>query len=193
MTARIELVARPGGEGSDRILLDVPALGTWTCALPKGRAVVAGDIVGILRTAGRRTELVVPEGVAGLIVSERPERVHEPVDYGRTLYELEPLSGAGVETTLAGASAQDDVAGLVVRSPQTGRFWRRAAPTDPPLASEGDEVEAGQALGLIEVMKTFTHIQYEAKGNLPARAKIVRFLIEDGGEVTEGDPLAVVE
>lgn len=190
MTERIELVARPADDG-DRIRLEVPALGSWTCALPRGRAVVPGDVVGVLRTAGRRAELVVPAGVAGRIVSERPERVHEPVDWGRTLYELEPLTGAGVELALeAGAT---DVAGLVVRSPQTGRFWRRAAPQDPPLADEGADVEPGRPLGLIEVMKTFTHIHYAATGGLPTHAKIVRFLVDDGGEVEEGDPLVEVE
>ena len=193
MTERIELVARPAGDGSERILLDVPALGTWTCALEKGRAVVAGDVVGVLQTAGRWAELVVPRGVAGLVVSERPERVHEPVDFGRTLYELEPLSGAGATTAFESGDAGSDVAGLVVRSPQTGRFWRRASPQEPALASEGDAVDPGQALGLIEVMKTFTHIHYDADGGLPERAQIVRFLVADGGEVAEGEPLVEVE
>jgi len=193
MIERIELVARPSEDGGERVKLVVPGVGLWTCALSKGRAVVAGDVVGVLDTAGRRAQLVVPAGVAGLVVSERPERVHEPVDWGRTLYELEPLSGAGMETSLAAVVATDDVSGLVVRSPQAGRFWRRASPNDPPLVAEGDTVQPGKALGLIEVMKTFTQIQYEAEGGLPEQGRIVRFVVADGGEVSEGEPLAEVE
>ena len=52
----------------------------------------------------------------------------------------------------------------------------------------GAVVEAGQPIGLIEVMKTFAHVRYGGEG-LPARARIVRVLVEDGAEIGAGDPL----
>ena len=58
-------------------------------------------------------------------------------------------------------------------------------------------ITAGQTIGLIEVMKTFTHLAYtpEDKGGnaLPTRARVVRIVAGDGDEVAEGDPLFEVE
>jgi biotin carboxyl carrier protein len=62
----------------------------------------------------------------------------------------------------------------------------------------------GQAVGLIEVMKTFAQVQYRpdvtgvagatGKGRpLPERARIVRLIAADGAEVARGAPLFEVE
>ena len=59
--------------------------------------------------------------------------------------------------------------------------------------SPGDLVDPGQPVGMIEVMKTFTHVHYETQGNLPARARVLRVVPEDGAEVSEGDPLLEIE
>ena len=45
-------------------------------------------------------------------------------------------------------------------------------------------------------MKTFTHVTYDpeaGKGDLPERARLLRFLADDGQEVADGDGLAEVE
>ena len=55
------------------------------------------------------------------------------------------------------------------------------------------EFEDQQTVGLIEVMKTFTHLAYTADGGLPENARIVRVLVGDGDEVREDDPLLEVE
>ncbi len=186
---RIELLI---ATADDRTLLRSPEVGWFTCALPAGALVGEGAVVGVLSTLGRAHELVVPRGVAGRIVSQRPERVHRPVDWGATLYELAPLdtSAAAVETEERGASA---AGGAVFRAPYSGRFWQRPAPGDPPFVSAGDTISAGQTIGLIEVMKTFTHLAYTAAGELQTGARIVRVLVANGAEVNEGDPLIEVE
>jgi len=48
-------------------------------------------------------------------------------------------------------------------------------------------------VGLIEVMKTFTHVPYHATGGLPARARVVRWIVGESADVSEGDPLLEVE
>jgi len=58
---------------------------------------------------------------------------------------------------------------------------------------EGDEVEIGRAIGLIEVMKTFTLVHYQTRGGLPARARVVRVLAADGAEVAEKTALLELE
>ena len=42
-------------------------------------------------------------------------------------------------------------------------------------------------------MKTFTHLHYDAGSDLPTKARAVRLLVEDGEEVSQGDPLIEVE
>jgi acetyl-CoA carboxylase biotin carboxyl carrier protein len=81
----------------------------------------------------------------------------------------------------------------VFRSPSAGRFWHRASPAEPPLVGEGDELEPGRAIGLIEVMKTFTLVLYAPGGALPTRARVVRVLAADGAEVADGAPLLELE
>ena len=83
-----------------------PEVGVFTGALDRGALLGAGQSAGVILCPGRELELVVPPGVAGRVAGERPERVHEPVGYGTTLYELLPVEGGGV-----GAEAEDAAAG----------------------------------------------------------------------------------
>jgi biotin carboxyl carrier protein len=53
-------------------------------------------------------------------------------------------------------------------------------------------VKTGQAVGLIEVMKTFNPIAYGGLG-LPDEAEIVEVLAADGQEVRAGQALFVVK
>ena len=52
---------------------------------------------------------------------------------------------------------------------------------------------AGSVVGLIEVMKTFTHLHYEAGAGLPERARVVKILVTDGAEVSATDALIELE
>lgn len=69
-------------------------------------------------------------------------------------------------------------------SPLPGTFYRSPAPDQPPYKSEGDTVEAGDVVGLVEVMKSFNEVRAEAGGT------IVRFLVENEEPVMAGQPLA---
>ncbi|KAA3604304.1 MAG: biotin carboxyl carrier domain-containing protein [Planctomycetota bacterium] len=85
------------------------------------------------------------------------------------------------------------VEGLCQCAAQAGRFYRRPEPQAPTYVQEGDEVQAGRTIGLIEVMKTFTPIRYEPGNHLPNPARIVRFFVDDGGDVEEGQALVEVQ
>lgn len=176
----------------ERVQLVCPAVGTFSRAVREGRALVAGECVGVLTTLGASFELLVPDGVAGVVVSQRPERVLEPVDFGAVLYELAPLAANG-EARAAARSSESASGALVFRSPSAGRFWHRSAPGDAAMVQVGDVVESGRALGLIEVMKTFTLVSYATAGGLPAKARVARILVEDGAEVSDRTPLLELE
>jgi len=74
-----------------------------------------------------------------------------------------------------------------VLAPLPGTFYRRSAPDQPLYKAEGDTVAAGDVVGLIEVMKTFTQISAELDGIL------LRFLVEDEDAVMAGQPLYEIE
>jgi biotin carboxyl carrier protein len=178
-------------DGQRRLLS--PGVGLFTGATPPGRVLTPGEEAGQLIVLGRAVTLVVPPGVAGVVRSAAPERVHQPVGWGTVLYELEDL-GAGATLTAEESGVQEPgVTGPVLRAPQTGRFWHRSSPGEPPMVEPGALLSEGAAVGLIEVMKTFTQVPYRATGGLPKRARVVQVLAGDGEDVAEGAPLIEVE
>ncbi len=74
-----------------------------------------------------------------------------------------------------------------IAAPLPGTFYRRPAPEEPPFKNEGDPVAAGEQVGLIEVMKTFTAVLAEEAGH------IRRFLVENEAPVMAGEPLYELE
>lgn len=72
-------------------------------------------------------------------------------------------------------------------SPLPGTFYRRPDPDSAPFKSEGDAVEAGETVGLVEIMKNFQEVGAETGGTL------VEFLVEEEGTVTAGQAIAILE
>jgi len=191
MQDRIELLLRVDGEVT---LLLAPLAGLFTCAIPRGTPLGPGQDAGTVLRLGRAITLVVPPGVSGLVTSPRPERVHAPVSYADVLYELSPLAGLAGQSSPSNEDPAPKADGrLVLRSPQSGRFYHRPSPDEDVLAPPGTALSEGTPVGLVEVMKTFAHVPYRAEGGLPARARVVRLLTADGADVSAGDPLLEVE
>lgn len=184
----LELIAERSG---DAVRLLAPDVGLFTGALDAGAALAPGQRAGTLLRLGRAATLVVPAGVRGIVTTPRPERVHAPVGHRTVLYELAPLAS---ESAPARADEpRPRAGGLALRSPQSGRFYRRPAPDAEPFVAPGAVLDEGAPVGLIEVMKTFSRVLYRADADLPARARVVRFLAEDGADVGQGDGLLEVE
>ena len=74
-----------------------------------------------------------------------------------------------------------------VQTPIPGIFYRRPSPDEDVFASEGDEIDTGATIGLVEIMKNFQPVEAEVAG------KIVEFLVDNEEEVTAGQVLAVVD
>jgi biotin carboxyl carrier protein len=200
---KLELLTARDGE---RVRLSSPDVGWFTEARGTGSMLASGERAGVLIALGRSIELVVPEEVSGVVTSPMPERVHWPVGYGDVLYELAPIEASGARSAdRAGidrrsvrdsssesqGSKRDDA--LVLRSPQSGRFYQRPAPGEPQFVVAGGEIAEGTPVGLIEVMKTFTHVVYRASSSLPPRARLKRFIAGDGADVRQGDVLIEIE
>ena len=74
----------------------------------------------------------------------------------------------------------------LIVAPMVGTFYSAPAPTEPAYVAEGDEVEPGQIVGIIEAMKMMNQIESEVAG------KVVRILVENAQPVEYGQPLIVV-
>ncbi len=76
---------------------------------------------------------------------------------------------------------------FVVESPMVGTFYRAPSPGAEPFVKEGDYVEKGQTLCIIEALKVMNEIESEVSG-------IVRkILVENGQPVEYGQPLFYIE
>ena len=74
-----------------------------------------------------------------------------------------------------------------VRAQMPGTFYRRPDPESDAYVEEGDQVAAGDTVGLIEVMKSFHEVKAEEEGT------IARFLVENEEAVDAGQDLVEME
>jgi acetyl-CoA carboxylase biotin carboxyl carrier protein len=74
-----------------------------------------------------------------------------------------------------------------VLTPIPGVFYRRPDPDSDPFVTEGDAVDAGATIGLVEIMKNFQPVETEGAGTL------VEFLVENEDAVVAGQPVAIVD
>jgi len=72
-------------------------------------------------------------------------------------------------------------------APMVGTFYRAPKPDAPPFVGEGDVVQTGQTVCVLEAMKMFNEIASEVAG------RIVRVLAENGAPVEYGQPLFLVD
>ena len=185
-------IARSESEGGV-FLLRPPTVGLWREAPAVGTLVTPGAPIGALEILGRRVPLHAPADAGGLVTAVHDEaRARSAVDYDTVLLRLDP-EGAGAAVTATGAAGPAaGEGGLVFTSPMSGRFYARPSPDQPPFLSVGDVVEVGQAICLLEVMKTFNRVTFGGPG-LPSRARVAAIVPADGDDIDEGAPILRLE
>jgi acetyl-CoA carboxylase biotin carboxyl carrier protein len=72
-------------------------------------------------------------------------------------------------------------------TPVPGTFYRRPDPDSDPFKTEGDTVEAGETIGLVEIMKNFQAVEAESGGTL------AEFLVDNEDSVMAGQAVAVLD
>ena len=78
----------------------------------------------------------------------------------------------------------DDVVPVV--APMAGIFYRAPSPDAEPYVQEGDHVERGQVVGLIEAMKIFNEVES------PVTGTIIRILVDNEQPVQANQRLLLV-
>ncbi|MHC9085756.1 acetyl-CoA carboxylase biotin carboxyl carrier protein [Luteimonas sp. RIT-PG2_3] len=93
---------------------------------------------------------------------------------GRRPSDAEPAAGNGLPD------------GHVVKSPMVGTYYSSPAPDKPAFVTIGQQVKAGDTLGIIEAMKMFNPIEADISGTLLA-------IVVDSGQPVEFDqPMFVI-
>jgi len=202
--ARERRVLRIEREGA-RWIVRSPLVGRIALLPSRGSYLEAGGAIGTMTVLQREIDLVMPDDARGVVIERMLEGKHPWVEWGQPLLRLAEsldLAGTGaahdgaVGTGAAMASSSGDAdvpAGLLaVRAPTDGLFYRRPGPDSPPYVSEGDAVEPGTTLGLVEVMKCFNPIVYGKDGTSRTPGTIEKIFAADGGEVRGGQVLILV-
>jgi acetyl-CoA carboxylase biotin carboxyl carrier protein len=93
-----------------------------------------------------------------------------------------PMAGAqGAPGPVASSTAKK------VTAPLVGVFYRSSSPDSEPFVKEGDRVEVGQVLCILEAMKLFNEITSDYAGT------VTRIIPENGELVTLGQELFWIE
>ncbi len=116
------------------------------------------------------------------------------VKAGDAVYELvrrQPQSPAafngsavapqGAQTLASSGAAPTNVKRVL--APLTGVFYRQPSPDAEPFVSEGDRVDIGHVLCVLEAMKLFNEIQSDYAGT------VVRVIPGNGELVSQGEEL----
>ena len=84
------------------------------------------------------------------------------------------------------ASTATTIEGHVVKSPMVGTFYSASAPGEQGFVQEGQRVNVGDVLCIIEAMKMMNQIEADKSGTVTA------ILVEDGEAVEFDQPLVTI-
>ncbi|MDK8307153.1 acetyl-CoA carboxylase biotin carboxyl carrier protein [Corynebacterium imitans] len=100
--------------------------------------------------------------------------------------EAAPASEAAPEAAPAPA-AEAPADGVEVKAPMVGTFYAAPKPGADPFVKVGDEVEVGQVLCIVEVMKLMNNIEAKVAGT------VKQILVDNEDAVEHGQPLMIIE
>jgi acetyl-CoA carboxylase biotin carboxyl carrier protein len=95
--------------------------------------------------------------------------------------------GTGGEPTAEAGAQAAPIGRPSVKAPLTGLWYAAPSPGSAPFVTVGQEIVAGQVIGLIEAMKLFNEIKSDLSG------RVVRVAAENGQLVKAKQPLLEVE
>ena len=96
-------------------------------------------------------------------------------------------AGGTATTTLTADTDVTPEGGHAIVAPLVGTFYRSSDPDSPPFVTEGDIVEAGQQVGIVEAMKIMNAVQTEQAG------RVAKILVGDGEMVEYAQQLIILE
>jgi oxaloacetate decarboxylase (Na+ extruding) subunit alpha len=170
------------GDDAEPLLRSVRGRGrrdeSETAGLSQSEAERLREIIRVVQESGIG-EVTIEEGEMRVTVRRGDERGDVPVLTGS-------VPTAPVHEEPEGAiEPRNDV--IRVESPMVGTFYRAPQPGAPAFVEEGDTVETGQTLGILEAMKLMNEVKAESEGI------VRRICVENAAPVQYGDLLFELE
>ncbi|ERS57880.1 MULTISPECIES: acetyl-CoA carboxylase biotin carboxyl carrier protein [unclassified Corynebacterium] len=91
------------------------------------------------------------------------------------------------EEPKASGSGEPSAEGEIVKAPMVGTFYAAPKPGADPFVKVGDEVEVGQVLCIVEVMKLMNNIESKVAGT------VKEILVDNEDAVEHGQPIMVIQ
>ena len=144
-----------------------------------------------IRKIKKLIELIEESGIAELEIKEGEESVRISRQTANYAQPMQVAMAPQPHTMSAPVAAPVEIAeperGHQVKSPMVGTFYNKASPTSAPFVTQGQQVNAGDTLCIIEAMKMMNQIEADKSG------KISAILVEDGSPVEFDQVLFVIE
>ena len=175
-----------------------PAVGHYSTGPAPGVFLTRGSFIGKLKVLNTYYDLYLPDDIYGQVEIDAEKDFITPVEYGEELFRLNPEKNlVDSERSMTRPEATSEAGklseeGYVVKAFTTGIFYAKPSPDSPPFVTQGQDIEKGKALGLIEVMKTFNHIVFQGTDKSDT-GRIKKIFVNDAQEVKLGQPLFLIE
>ena len=98
-----------------------------------------------------------------------------------------PAAPVAVAAPIEASTGPAEISGHKVTSPMVGSFYRSSSPGAAPFVEEGQSVQVGDTLCIIEAMKLLNQIEADKAGTIKA------ILVENGEPVEYGQALFIIE
>ncbi len=98
-----------------------------------------------------------------------------------------PAPAAATASAAAAPEAPEVVNGHQVKSPMVGTFYAAASPTSGPFVTQGQQVNVGDTLCIIEAMKMMNQIEADKAGTVRS------IMVENGSPVEFDQVLFIIE
>lgn len=144
-----------------------------------------------IRKIKKLIELLEESGIAELEIKEGEESVRI-CRYSPMLQAAAPLAaqpGASIQASVAAIepTINVDLSGQQIKSPMVGTFYASASPTSGPFVREGQKVNIGDTLCIIEAMKMMNQIEADKSGVIKS------ILVENASPVEFDQVLFIIE
>ncbi len=149
-----------------------------------------------IRKIKKLIELLEESGIAELEINEGEESVRisrQSSNVVQTVAAPAPIAATGAANPAADAAAaaapdaREEQSGHEVRSPMVGTFYSSASPTSGPFVTEGQFVNSGDTLCIIEAMKMMNQIEADKAG------RVRSILVENGSPVEYDQVLFIID
>ncbi len=173
--------------------LQSPAVG-WVSELPAPNQILTTEsYIGKITILSSTYRLKLPPNICGQVAQYDTELKIRPVSYAETLFNILPMQeklSNEIFSNGNGVTCNCENGRWIVRAITDGIFYRRPSPDTAPYVEIGNQVNRGQVLGLVEVMKCFNKVIFDGT-DFPSQASIREICAKDGEEVKYNQPLFI--